>query len=70
MNDFQISSNSEVISNIETDNFCQLVSESRELIHNLYLQINQQPIQFTAYGFYTINLALLASVRFYYDSVE
>jgi len=53
---------SKAISRIEIENHRQLGSESRDLIHNFYLQVNQQPIQFTANGFYTFNFALLASV--------
>ncbi|KAG5671383.1 hypothetical protein PVAND_001584 [Polypedilum vanderplanki] len=51
-----------VVSKIECDNYEQLTDESREFVHKFYMQLNHQPVLFTAYGFYTINLALLASI--------
>lgn len=50
------------LSKCECDNFDSLLEESREFIHKFYMQLCQQPIIFTAYGFYNINLALLASI--------
>jgi len=50
------------LSKIECENYEGLKEESREFIHKFYMQLCQQPIIFTAYGFYNINLALLASI--------
>jgi hypothetical protein len=51
-----------VVSKIECDHYERLTDETREFAHKFYMQLNHQPIVFTAYGFYTINLALLASI--------
>lgn len=50
------------LSKIECENYECLKEESREFIHKFYMQLCQQPVIFTAYGFYNINLALLASI--------
>lgn len=50
------------INKIELNNYDQLKPEAREFLQNFYLQVNNQPIVFTAFGFFTINLALLASI--------
>lgn len=50
------------VSKIECENYDQLTDEAREFVHKFYMQLIHQPILFTAYGFYTINLALLASI--------
>lgn len=50
------------INKIESDCYEQLRSETREFMQNFYAQVINQPVVFTAYGFYTINLALFASI--------
>lgn len=50
------------INKLELDNYDDLQTETREFLQNFYLQVNHQPVVFTAFGFCTINLALLASI--------
>jgi hypothetical protein len=51
-----------VVSVIECDHYERLTDESREFVHKFYMQLNHQPVLFTACGFYTINLALLSAI--------
>ena len=46
----------------ECENYEQMSLECRDFVHKFYMQINQQPIAFTAFGFCTINLPLMASI--------
>lgn len=50
------------ISKVESDNYDQHRGETRDFLQNFYLQLNHQPVVFTAFGFYTINLSLLAAI--------
>jgi hypothetical protein len=50
------------VCDIECENYEQLTDEAREFVHKFYMQLTHQPILFTAYSFYTINFALLASI--------
>ena len=50
------------IKNIQCEYLEQLRLEIREFLSNLYQQLIHQPVTFTAFGFYTINLGLLASI--------
>ena len=50
------------VSKIECEYYEQMSEECQEFVHKFYLQLNHQPIIFTSYGFYTINLALFASI--------
>lgn len=50
------------IKKIECQNYDKLDYQARETLQQLYLQLNLQPVKFTALGFYTINLELLASI--------
>jgi 7tm Chemosensory receptor len=40
----------------------ELTFEMREALQSFYCQVTMQPIEFSAYGFFTLNLALLASI--------
>lgn len=50
------------IKNIKFEHFEHLRSEIREFLSDFYQQMIHQPVTFTAFGFYTINLGLLASI--------
>lgn len=50
------------LNKFESEGFNELRGETREFLHNFYSQTIHQPVIFTAYGFYNINLALLASI--------
>lgn len=49
------------VNKIECNDF-HIDEEIRNTLHKFYLQLKLQPVMFTAFGFYKINLALLASV--------
>jgi hypothetical protein len=52
----------ETIDKIECDHYDHIESETREYLQRFYLQLNHQPVVFTAYDFYTINLSLLGTL--------
>lgn len=47
---------------MESDHYDEIRAESREFLQSFYSQLINQPIVFTASGFYVINLPLLASI--------
>jgi 7tm Chemosensory receptor len=51
-----------MIVQLESKNYSKLSPEMREILQNLYQQVVHQPIRFTAFGFFPINLTLLASI--------
>lgn len=58
----QIKDISTIINQIETEQHEQLHVEARDFLQSFYLQLIHQPVAFTAFGFYIINLTLLASI--------
>lgn len=50
------------VNKIGSENCEKLPPETREFLQNFYLQLVHQPVVFTAFGFYVINLTLLASI--------
>lgn len=50
------------VNKFESENSDQLPPETREFAQNFFLQLVHQPVVFTAFGFYFINLTLLASI--------
>lgn len=50
------------INNIQSDHYDQLNGDTRDFLQSFYLQVIHQPVKFTAMGFYTISLGLLASI--------
>lgn len=50
------------VGQIDCDKFDQLRGEARGFLRSFCLRLIHQPIIFTAFGFYTINFSLLASI--------
>lgn len=47
---------------MECQFYDQIKDETREFLQNFYLQLVHQPVKFSAMGFFTIDLTLLASI--------
>lgn len=50
------------VNKIECNNDIQVNGDVADILQRFYLQLHIQPISFTAFGFYKINLTLFASV--------
>lgn len=50
------------IEQLEADNYHQINDETAQILRSFYLQLSNHPISFTIYGFFNINLNLLASI--------
>lgn len=46
----------------ECEHYEKLQSEAREFLRSFYLQLIHQPVIFTAFGMYAINMTLIASI--------
>jgi 7tm Chemosensory receptor len=58
----QISNLATNLNKIECENYDRLRVETREFLQNFYVQLNNQPILFTAVGVFVINYTLFASI--------
>lgn len=47
---------------VESDYHQKLSPETHQILRSFFSQVVNQPVKFTAAGFYTINLPLLASI--------
>lgn len=61
-NSFQMTTLLSTVSRIGCDKYDQLRRDTRSFLRNSCLQLTHQPVIFTAFGFYTINFSLLASI--------
>lgn len=50
------------IEQLEADNFNQMDDDVKQILRSFYSQLSNHPISFTIYGFFNINLNLLASI--------
>lgn len=59
---FQISKLATTLNKVECENYDRLRVETREFLQSFYVQLNNQPILFTAFGIYVIDYTLFASI--------